>query len=269
MNPLNAVTPSRSVVHQSANRVLASLPSADYQRLLPDLAYRPLKLRQVLQKAGEPLREVYFPDRSVCSIVNTMDDGASVEVAMVGDEGFVGIGAVLGEPVSNGDVIVQAAGQGAYALSLRTFELEMSRSSAFREAVTKYAQAFVRQLTQSVACNGLHTAEQRCCRWLLMMQDRVGSDELSVTHEMLSMMLGVRRPTVTLVVAHLAKCGMITQIRGRMRIVDRQALEGASCECYKTVKNLMDRLIPPTPFWPYESAYEPVDPKRTSQLNTD
>jgi CRP-like cAMP-binding protein len=228
-----------------------------------------LKLRQVLQKAGEPLRQVYFPDRSVCSIVNTMDDGASVEVAMVGDEGFVGIGAVLGQPVSDRNAIVQAAGQGAYSLSLRAFELEMSRSRAFHEAVTKYAQAFVGQLTQSVACNGLHTAEERCCRWLLMMHDRVGSDELSITHEMLSMMLGVRRPTVTLVVAHLVKSGMITQIRGRMRIVDRQALEGASCECYKTVKILMDRLLPPTPHRPYESTYEPLDQKRTSHLNTD
>jgi CRP-like cAMP-binding protein len=173
-----------------------------------------------------------------------MDDGASVEVAMVGDEGMVGIGAVLGEPIASGDVVVHAAGNGAYALGLEVFEREMAHGSAFRDVMARYAQAFVGLLAQSVACNGLHTAEERCCRWLLMTNDRLGSNEFNMTHEMLSMMLGVRRPTITLVLAQLAKAGMISQVRGRLRIVDRAALESASCECYRTVKNIFDRLLP-------------------------
>jgi CRP-like cAMP-binding protein len=172
-----------------------------------------------------------------------MDDGASVEVAMIGDEGMVGLTAVLGEPIVSGNVVVQAAGNGAYALSLAVFEREMA-NGAFRDVMTKYAQAFIGLLTQSVACNGLHSAEERCCRWLLMTHDRLGSPEFNMTHEMLSMMLGVRRPTVTLVLAQLARAGMISQVRGRMRIVDRGALEAASCECYRTVKDLFDRLLP-------------------------
>jgi CRP-like cAMP-binding protein len=245
MNPLSVVESVPSpVTQQPANRLLASLPSADYQRLLPDLKYRPLKVRQVLAKSGDRLTEVYFPERSLCSIVTTMDDGASAEVAMVGDEGMIGIGAVLGEPITSGDVVVQAAGHGAYALGLDAFDREMDRGGAFRDVMTKYAQAFVGLLTQAVACNGLHSADERCCRWLLMTHDRLGTDEFNVTHEMLSMMLGVRRPTITLVLAQLAKAGMISQVRGRIRIVDRRALESASCECYRTVRNLFDRLLP-------------------------
>jgi CRP-like cAMP-binding protein len=247
MNPLSVVESVSSPVSQhSSNRLLALLCLADYRRLLPDLRYRPLKARQVLCKSGDRLTDVYFPDKSLCSIVSTMDDGASVEVAMVGDEGMIGIGAVLGEPITSGDVVVQAAGNGAYALALEAFEREMAHGGAFCEVMTKYAQAFVGLLTQSVACNGLHTADERCCRWLLMTHDRLGSNEFNMTHEMLSMMLGVRRPTVTLVLAQLAKAGMISQVRGRLRIVDRPALESASCECYGTVKNIFDRLLSPS-----------------------
>jgi CRP-like cAMP-binding protein len=242
MNPLGAV--QSPVLQQPSNRLLASLSPADYQRLLPALKYRPLKARQILSKGGDRLTDIYFPDKSLCSIVSTMDDGDSVEVAMVGDEGMVGIGAVLGEPIASGDVVVQAAGNGAYALDLQVFEREMAHSGAFRDVMTKYAQAFVGMLLQSVACNGLHTADERCCRWLLMTNDRLGSNEFNMTHEMLSMMLGVRRPTITLVLAQLAKAGTISQVRGRLRIVDRRALESASCECYRTVKNIFDRLLP-------------------------
>jgi CRP-like cAMP-binding protein len=245
MNPLSAIESVPSPVpQQPSNRLLASLSPADYQRLIPDLKYRPLKIRQVLSKSGDRLTEVYFPEKSLCSIVTTMDDGASVEVAMVGDEGMTGIAAILGEPISSGDVIVQAAGHGVYALGLAAFEREMSRGGVFRDVMTKYAQVFVGMLTQSVACNGLHSADERCCRWLLMTHDRLGTDEFHITHEMLSMMLGVRRPTITLVLAQLAKAGMISQVRGRLRIVDRRALESESCECYRTVKNMFDRLLP-------------------------
>jgi CRP-like cAMP-binding protein len=245
------------VSQQPSNRLLALLSPADYRRLLPDLKYRPLQARQVLYKSGDRLIDVYFPDKSLCSLVSTMDDGACVEVAMVGDEGMIGIGAILGEPRASGDIVVQAPGNGAYALPAEAFEREMAHDSTFREVMTNYAQAFVGLLTQSVACNGLHTADERCCRWLLMTHDRLGTNEFNMTHEMLSMMLGVRRPTVTLVLAQLAKAGMISQVRGRLRIVDRPALESASCECYRTVKNIFDRLLP-SPRVPHSTLQFPL-----------
>jgi CRP-like cAMP-binding protein len=244
MNPLTVVHPVPSpAAQQASNRLLAALPSADFQRLLPDLIYRPLKPRQVLHKNGERLLDVYFPDRSVCSLVSHMDDGSSVEVAMIGSEGMVGIGAALGEAFVTGDAIVQMPGNGAYSMSIEAFDREMARLGAFHDVVTRYAQVFVAMLIQSVACNGLHTAEERACRWLLMVSDRVGCNELTVTHELLSTLLGVRRPTVTLVLAQLVKAGMISQVRGGMHIVDRQLLEAASCECYGSVKRMFDRLI--------------------------
>ena len=244
MNPLTVVhSVSPPAAQKASNRLLASLPTDDFQRLRPDLTYRPLKLRQVLHKNGERLREVYFPDRSVFSLVTNMDDGSSVEAAMVGSEGMVGIGAVLGEAFASGDAVVQMPGNGAYSMSIEVFDREMARRGAFYDVVTRYAQVFVAMLIQSVACNGLHTAEERACRWLLMMSDRVGRHELNVTHELLSTLLGVRRPTVTLVLAQLVKAGMISQVRGGMRIVDRASLEAASCECYGSVKRMFDRLM--------------------------
>jgi CRP-like cAMP-binding protein len=244
MNPLTVVhsVPSPAA-RQVSNRLLAALPLADFQRLLPDLIYRPLKLKQVLHKNRDRVLDVYFPDRSVCSLVSHMDDGSSVEVAMVGDEGLVGIGAVLGEGFACGDAVVQMPGNGAYSMTIEVFDREMARRGAFYDVVTKYAQVFVAMLIQSVACNGLHTAEERACRWLLMVSDRLGRNELNATHELLSILLGVRRPTVTLVLAQLVKAGMISQVRGSMRIVDRQLLEAASCECYGSVKRMVDRLM--------------------------
>jgi CRP-like cAMP-binding protein len=162
---------------------------------------------------------------------------------MVGSEGMVGIGAVFGEPFASGDVVVQMPGNGAYSMTIEVFDREMARRGAFYDVVTRYAQVFVAMLIQSVACNGLHMAEERACRWLLMVSDRVGRDELNVTHELLSTLLGVRRPTVTLVLAQLVKAGMIFQVRGGMRIVDRPLLEAASCECYGAVKRMFDRLM--------------------------
>jgi CRP-like cAMP-binding protein len=244
MNPLTVVhsVPSPATP-QAYNRLLAALPPADFQRVLPDLIYRPLKLRQVLHKNGDGVRDVYFPDRSVCSLMSHMDDGSSVEVAMVGREGIVGIAPVLGEAFAIGDAVVQMPGNGAYSMAIEAFDREMARRGAFYDVVTRYAREFVAMLIQSVACNGLHTAEERACRWLLMVSDRVGRDQLTVTHELLSTLLGVRRPTVTLVLAQLVKAGMISQVRGGMRIVDRQLLEAASCECYGSVKRMFDRLI--------------------------
>ena len=227
----------------SANTLLASLPADEYSRMSSELTLRPLKVRQVLQKHGEPISEVYFPGRSVCSITNVMDDGSIVEVATVGREGLVGISAVLGAPVASGEAVVQIAAEPAAVMGIDAFRREMERQGAFFDAVTRYAQAFVNMLMQSVACNGLHSAEQRCCRWLLTTHDRIGQDEFPLTHEFLAVMLGVRRPTVTLVMADLAKAGTVAHVRGHIRIVDRKGLEARSCECYRNVRLIADRVL--------------------------
>jgi CRP-like cAMP-binding protein len=224
--------------------LLSSLPQEDYLRVYSQLTWRPLRVRQVLHKHGEPIGEIFFPGRSVCSITNAMEDGGVVEVATVGREGLVGIGAVLGNSVASGDAFVQVAAEPAAVMSISAFRREMERRGPFYDAVTRYSQAFVALLMQSVACNGLHSAEQRCCRWLLMTHDRIGQDEFPLTHEFLAIMLGVRRPTVTLVMAELARAGIISHVRGHIRIADRAGLEGASCECYRNLRAVFDRLLP-------------------------
>jgi CRP-like cAMP-binding protein len=229
---------------QSSNRLLASLPPDEYRRLTADLSLRPLKTKQTIHKHGEKLSEVLFPARSVCSITNWMEDGGAVEVAMVGREGFIGIGALLGDDVATGEAFVQVQGDPAQALSVDTFRREMNRQGPFYHAMTQYSRAFVGMLMQSVACNGLHSAEERCCRWLLMTADRAERDEFPMTHELLAVMLGVRRPTVTLVLAELQRAGIVSHMRGQVRIVDRTALESTSCECYQAIKTLFGRLLP-------------------------
>jgi CRP-like cAMP-binding protein len=229
--------------HWSMNNLLASLPQEDFQRVSAELTWRPLKVRQVLHKHGEPVSEVYFPGRSVCSITNVMEDGSVVEVATVGREGLVGISAVFGARVASGEAFVQIAAEPAAVMGIDAFRREMERRGAFHEQVTRYSQAFVNMLMQSVACNGLHSAEERCCRWLLMTHDRIAQDEFPLTHEFLAIMLGVRRPTVTLVMADLTRAGIISHVRGHIRIVDRKALEAAACECYRNIRTVSDRLL--------------------------
>ena len=227
----------------SMNKLLASLPADEYQRVSSDLTWRPLKVRQVLHKHGDPLAEVYFPGRSVCSVTNVMEDGSVVEVATVGREGLVGVSAVFGAPVATGAAFVQIPGEPAAVMGIDAFRREMERRGAFHDRVTKYSQAFVNMLMQSVACNGLHSAEQRCCRWLLTTHDRIAQDEFPLTHEFLASMLGVRRPTVTLVMAELTRAGIVSHVRGHVRIVDRSGLEEASCECYRNVRGAYERLL--------------------------
>jgi CRP-like cAMP-binding protein len=245
MHPLKRAefVPLSSTQH-SYNRLLAALPRDEYQRIVPTLVPRPLRLRQVLHKHGEKLTEVYFTGRGICSITNSMEDGRTVEVATVGNEGFVGIGAALGDSIASGEAFVQVQGDPALVMSIDAFRREMDRRGAFYDLVSRYARAFVGLVMQSVACNGLHSAEERCCRWLLMTHDRVEQDEFALTHEYMAMMLGVRRPTVTLVMAELTHAGIISHVRGRIRIVDRPGLEAASCECYRTIRALYDRLLP-------------------------
>jgi CRP-like cAMP-binding protein len=237
-----AMTPVVSATNR-INGLLAALPPDDSRRISSLLVSRPLRARETLQRRGEALREVYFPDRSVCSSLITMDDGSVAEVAVVGSEGLIGVDAVFGRSLATSDVIVQVAGDGvARAMDVNAFRRELDQRGALYSIVTRYMNAFTAFLSQSVGCNGLHSADARCCRWLLHAQDRLGTTQLPLTHDMLATVLAVRRPTVTLAIADLVQAGIISTSRGVIRIVDRAQLEGHSCECYRTVKALFDDL---------------------------
>ena len=235
------MTDPQSVVR---NRVLAALPHDDYTRICSHLTPASLQARQTLQKRDEPLTHVYFPGRTLCSLVLTMEDGASAEIAVVGSEGIVGAEAAFGLRVASCDAVVQVAGEGqAYAMTVDAFRAELARHGALELHVRRFNQALMGFVTQSVACNALHSVRERCCRWLLHAQDRLASSELPLTQDLLSTMLGVRRPTVTLVVSDLARLGIISTSRRMIRIDDRSALETHACGCYARVKDVFDTLL--------------------------
>src|SRR5687767_5401733 len=188
-----------SSVPRSSNKLLASLPLEDYQRIAPGLRSVPVKLRQVVQKQDEPIEDVYFPGGGAFSLVKTLQDGKVAEVATVGAEGAVGASVFFGQRIADCEALVQVTGPGAQVMSAELFKTEMERRGAFYNRVVRYNQALMSQIMQTTVCNGLHSAEQRCCRWLLMTHDRAGTDEFELTHEFLATMLGVRRPTVTIV----------------------------------------------------------------------
>ena len=231
-------------VSPSSNKLLASLPREEYQRIALNLRSVPMTLKQVLHKQDEPIDSVYFPGGGAFSLVKTLNDGQSAEVATVGAEGAVGAGVFFGQRVADCDVLVQLAGPGAQVMSAEFFNAEMDKRGAFFNRVVRYNQALMSQIMQTTVCNGLHSAEQRCCRWLLMTHDRAGHDEFPLTHEFLATMLGVRRPTVTIVASQLQQAGLIQYRRGFVTIIDRTKLEAASCECYRTVRDQMRRLLP-------------------------
>jgi CRP-like cAMP-binding protein len=221
------------------NRLLAALPAADYTRILPSLTVVPLKLKDILHKPGEQIRDVYFPGGGFCSMLTVLEDGSMVEVATIGREGIVGVTAVLdGTPVTSA-AMVQGATDTCYRMKVDAFRREVDRHGAFHELMTHFAQALFGFVAQSTACNATHSVEQRLARWLLMAQDRMGSDEFPLTQEFVAMMLGASRPAVTLVAGTLQKAGLITYHRGHVTIVDRERLESASCECYRAATDLL------------------------------
>jgi CRP-like cAMP-binding protein len=233
-----------SNVQVTTNRLLLSLPAEDYQRLAPHLHVVPMTPRRVLQKQDEPIHDVYFPGGGACSLVKIMQDGKTAEIATIGDEGIIGAGVFFGQRESVGEVVVQVPGAVALAMQVDVFIAEMSRRDALYNRVVRFNQGLTSQIMQTTACNGLHSVEQRCCRWLLMTHDRVKRDDFPLTHEFVATMLGVRRPTVTLVAHALQQAGLITYRRGHVTIVNREKLEAASCECYETVRRTFSRLIP-------------------------
>lgn len=222
------------------NLLLAQLPVADQERLMPALQVVTLKLKDFLYKPGEPADYVYFPGGGFCSLVTVLRDGSMVEVATIGREGCVGIeaGTERGR-LSFSAVMVQAGVDVCYRMTTRSFRREMDRRGAFYDVVTRYAQALMGIVMQSTACNAVHSVEERLARWLLMAQDRMSSEEFPLTQEFVAMMLGATRPTVSVVAGTLQRAGLITYRRGRVKVIDRKKLERASCECYKAATSLL------------------------------
>jgi CRP-like cAMP-binding protein len=234
---------TRNGIDASDNRLLSLLPASDRERLLGRLAPVFLKVKTVLFEPGQPVEAVYFPLDGVISLVTPLADGAIVEVATVGNEGLVGVPAVLG-----GSLAVRAISQVAgRCLTMETgaFLDELAPRGPLASLVENYVQALFGQISQAAACNRLHSNEERLSRWLLMSHDRVGTDRFLITQEFLAQMLGSRRATVTLSAGILQKAGLIRYQRGNVEIVDRHGLEGVACECYRVIQSGLDRVSAP------------------------
>jgi CRP-like cAMP-binding protein len=226
----------------SENHLLAALPIKERKHLLPHLERVPLLLGDVIYEADEPIRYVYFPTSGVVSVLCTTDDGASIEAATVGMEGVAGIPVFLGVDVSPNRALVQVAGE-ALRMEAKVFRELADRNSRFHSLLHLYTYALMNQMSLSVACNRFHNVEKRLARWLLMMQDRAQVDEFRFTQELISQMIGTRRPHVSTAVGNLHSTGLIHNGRGKIDILDREGLMKIACDCYLTAKKRFDGLF--------------------------
>ncbi|GAB4195880.1 MAG: Crp/Fnr family transcriptional regulator [Coleofasciculaceae cyanobacterium] len=238
---------TKKSVHQISpnpvgNKLLAALPREEYKCLWPYLEPISLPFKQCIHEPNEPIDYVYFLNSGVASVLTVLTDGGIVEVATIGNEGMVGTPVLLGTTRFPAEVIAQIPGD-ALRMRVDVFKRQVVPGSSLHNLLLRYTQALMNLLAQSVACNRLHSVEERCCRWLLLTHDRVESDEFPLTQEFLAQMLGVRRASVSQVAAILQKAGLIRYHRGRLRILDRQGLEAGSCECYQIIKEEFNRLL--------------------------
>jgi CRP-like cAMP-binding protein len=235
------VSPSVDGSAPELNQFLASLPRGEYEAMLPDLHDVQVAHKQWISRSHEPIDYLYFPRGAVLSVLVPMQDGQSVEGATIGPEGLTGIAVFLGEPSAPDEVICQVAGPAARMTSGH-FRSAVERSPALHTQLHHYTLALMGQLTRTAGCNRVHPIEERCARWLLMTADRVGANEFPLTQEFLAIMLGVRRPSVTVAAGLLQEAGLIRYRRGKITIVDRQRLEQAACEDYRLTRDIYKRL---------------------------
>ena len=224
------------------NWLLDALPNVDYERLLDDLHPVSLSLGDVLYESGVQMEYAYFPTTFHASVLYTMINGATAEMGLVGNEGVLGVALFMGGDTTPNRAVVQGAGQGL-KLPAQTMRTEFSRGGEFQHLLLRYTQGLLTQISQTAVCNRLHSVEQRLCRWLLMTRDRTNSDELEMTQEFISNMLGVRREGVTHAAQILQQHGLISYARAHIRILDRLKLEGHVCECYRVVRDEQRRLF--------------------------
>jgi CRP-like cAMP-binding protein len=225
------------------NHLLDALPAGDYERLASHLELIPMNLGDVLYESGARLRYVYFPTTSIVSLLYVMEDGASAEIAIVGNEGILGISLFMGGDTTPSRAVVQSAGHG-FRLKAELLKNEFGRFGPTMHLLLRYTQALITQMAQTAVCNRHHSVDQQLCRWLLLSLDRLASNELSMTQELIANMLGVRREGVTDAAGKLQDAGLIRYSRGKITVLDRPGLEARSCECYQVVKTEFDRLLP-------------------------
>ena len=224
------------------NHLLSALPEADWQRWLPQLEPFDLPLGKVLYESGGVQSHVYFPTTAIVSLLYVMENGASAEIAVVGNEGVVGISLFMGGESTTSRAVVQSAGR-AFRLGASAMKEEFSRAPVLH-LLLRYTQALITQMAQTAVCNRHHTLDQQLCRWLLLSLDRLDGSELVMTQQLIANMLGVRREGVTEAALKLQKAGLIRYARGRIEVLDRAGVERRSCECYAVVKTEYERLLP-------------------------
>lgn len=225
------------------NHLLAALPADARERLFSRLEPVPMPLAHVLYESGSELRHVYFPTTCIVSLLYVMENGASAEIAVVGNEGVIGIALFMGGETTPNRALVQSAGH-AFRLKGQLLKDEFNRSGTLQHLLLRYTQALITQMSQTAVCNRHHSLDQQLCRWLLLSLDRLDSDTLSMTQELIANMLGVRREGVTEAAGRLQSAGLISYSRGRITVLDRPRLEARTCECYAVVKKESDRLLP-------------------------
>jgi CRP-like cAMP-binding protein len=228
------------------NHLLAALPASEFDRLAPQLQLVPMKLGEVLYESGGQLNHVYFPTNSIVSLLYVMEDGASAEIAVVGNEGILGISLFMGGETTPNRAVVQSEGVG-YRLASQHLKQEFNRAGPMMHLLLRYTQALITQMSQTAVCNRHHSVDQQLCRWLLLSLDRLSSNELTMTQELIANMLGVRREGVTEAAGKLREAGIIVYSRGRIKVLDRSKLEQHVCECYGVVKKEVDRLLSDIP----------------------
>ncbi|MGH9771911.1 MAG: Crp/Fnr family transcriptional regulator [Candidatus Acidiferrales bacterium] len=237
MSPYQQTDPRR-------NDLLAGLSAESYARLLPDLESMSLTLGDVLSGNGDKFKYAYFPDDSIISMIYKLADGATVEIAVIGREGMAGVALVMGGETSPSETLVQHTGHG-HRLNAAALIREFARGGDFQDALLHFIQALITQTSQTAVCNRFHTVEQQLCRWLLLCVDRLPTDQVDMTQELMAMMLGVRREGVTRAVGVLLNANLVTNHRGYIRILDRPGVELRTCECYAIVEKAYDRLLAP------------------------
>jgi CRP-like cAMP-binding protein len=226
-----------------ANHLLAALPDAAWQRWQDQLEPIEMPLGQVLYESGRTLSHAYFPTTAIVSLLYVMENGASAEIAVVGNEGIVGVSLFMGGGSTPSRGVVQSAGKG-FRMRSQLMKDEFDRAGPVMHVLLRYTQALITQMAQTAVCNRHHTLHQQLCRWLLLSMDRLSGNELVMTQELIANMLGVRREGVTEAALELQRLGLIRYARGHITVLDRPALEQRTCECYAVVKKEYDRLLP-------------------------
>jgi CRP-like cAMP-binding protein len=233
---------SQSTLEPTGNRLLARLPQQELERLLPHLGHVSFALGEVIYESGGQQSYIYFPTSAIISLLYLMENGSSAEMGVAGCEGLVGVALFMGGNTVPNRAVVQSAGV-AFRMETKVLQDEFARGGMFQRLLLRYTQALMTQMSQTAVCNRLHTVEQQLCRWLLLSRDRLDTDELVMTQELIANMLGVRREGVTHAAGRLQEKGLISYVRGRITILDRRGLEASVCECYKVVKDEYERLL--------------------------